>query len=93
MKIWNPLDLERVEKAAIRLILGKKNENYEDGLLRANLESLIKRSEKSCKTFAIKYMKYIVYSQKRKLNIEEKFSKTNTLKNSSIPYMQKIINS
>ena len=53
MKIWNPLDLERVEKAAIRLILGKKNENYEDGLLRANLWSLNKRREKLCKSFAI----------------------------------------
>ena len=32
----NALDLERVQKAAIRLILGEKYENYEDGLLGAN---------------------------------------------------------
>ena len=31
----NVLDLERVQKAVIRLILGEKYENDEDGLLRA----------------------------------------------------------
>ena len=50
----NALDLERVQKAAIRLILGEKYETYEDGLLRANLESLKERREKLCKTFAMK---------------------------------------
>ena len=49
--------VERVQKAAIRLILGERYENYEDGLLRANLESLKERREKLCKTLAIKYMK------------------------------------
>ena len=33
----NALNLERVQKAAIRLILGERYETYEDGLLRANL--------------------------------------------------------
>ena len=36
----NVLDLERVQKAVIRLILGEKYKNYEDGLLKVNLESL-----------------------------------------------------
>ena len=53
----NVMDLERVQKAAIRLSLGEKYENYEDGLLRANLESLKERREKLCKTFAIRCMK------------------------------------
>ena len=53
----NALDLERVLNAAITLI-GEKYWSYEDGLLRANLESLIKEiREKLCKTFAIKCMK------------------------------------
>ena len=42
----NVLDLERVKKAAIRLILGEKSTNYEDGLLRANLES--QKKGKNC---------------------------------------------
>ena len=104
----NALDLERVQKAAIRLILGEKYENYEDGLLRANLESLKERREKLCKTFAIKCMKSEnprinnIFSKKkikhgmdlRKYEkFEIKFAKTNRLKNSSIPFMQRILNS
>ena len=50
----NVLDLERVQKAAIKLILCGK---YEDELLRANLESLKERRETLCKTFTIKCMK------------------------------------
>ena len=41
------------DRAGKRLILGEKYENYEDGLLRANLWSLNKRREKLCKSFAI----------------------------------------
>ena len=48
------MDLERIQKAAIRLIQGEKYETYEDGLLRANLESLKERREKLCKTYATK---------------------------------------
>ena len=51
------MDLGRVQKAGIRLILGVKYDNYEDGVLRANLESLKERREKLCKNFAIKCMR------------------------------------
>ena len=49
--------LERVQKAAKRLILGEKYKNYENGLLRANLESLKERRGKFCNTFVMKCMK------------------------------------
>ena len=52
----NALDLERVQKTAIRLILGEKYENYEDWLLKANLDSLREKRDTLCKTFAIKCM-------------------------------------
>ena len=57
------------------LFLGEKYNNYEDGLLRANLESLKKRREKLCKTFAMKCMKsenprVDTIFQNRKLNME-----------------------
>ena len=42
----NPLDQERVQKAAERLIIGEKFEIYEDGLLTAHQESLKERGEK-----------------------------------------------
>ena len=41
----NALDLERVQKAAIRLSLGEKYENYEDGILTTNLEQIKERRE------------------------------------------------
>ena len=53
----NALDLEIVQKAAIRFSLGKKYVNYEDELLRANIESLKKRRKKLCKAFEIKCIK------------------------------------
>ena len=101
------MDLERVQKAAIRLILGERYETYEDGLLRANLESMKERREKLCKTFAIKCVKSenprinnIFSKRKTKHGMdlrknekyEVKFAKTNRLKNSSVPYMQRILN-
>ena len=53
----NAEDLERVQKAAVRLILGNKYENYEDGLIKANLDSLNVRRDVLCKKFAIKCIK------------------------------------
>merc|ERR1712208_58434 len=91
----------------LRLILGEKYETYEDGLLRANLESLKERREKLCKTFAIKCVKSenprvnnIFSKRKTKHGMdlrkdekyEIKFANTNRLKDSSVPYMQRILN-
>ena len=90
------------------VILGEKYENYEDGLLRTNLESPKEGREKLCKTFAIKCIKSEnprinnIFSKKKTRHgmhfrkyekFEVKFAKTNRLKNSSIPYMQRILNS
>ena len=78
-----------------------------DGLLRANLESLKERREKLCKTFAIKCIKSEnprinnIFSKKKTEHgmdlrknekYEVKFAKTNRLKNSSVPCMQRILN-
>ena len=48
----NSEDLERVQKAAVKLILGRNYENYEDALIKADLESLKTRREELCKKFA-----------------------------------------
>ena len=44
-------DLGRVQKAAVRIILGTRFENYEDALIKVNLESLEVRREELCKKF------------------------------------------
>ena len=100
-------DLERVQKAAIRLILGDKYENYENGLIKANLESLKDRRKALCKNFALKCVKSdnlrvknmfpikeINHSMKFR-NIEKyevDFANTGRLKDSAIPYMQRMLN-
>ena len=53
----NAEDLERVQKATVRLILGNKYENYEDGLIKANVDSLNVRRDVLCRKFAIKCIK------------------------------------
>ena len=50
----NSEDLERVQKAAVKLILGKNYENYEDALIETDLDSLKNRREELCKKFAMK---------------------------------------
>ena len=48
----NSEDLERVQKCALRIILGENFTNYEEALIHADLESLEERRENLSKTFA-----------------------------------------
>ena len=54
----NREDLERVQKSAVRIIVGGINyENYEAGLIKAGLESLEDRRKNLCNKFADKCIK------------------------------------
>ena len=103
----NSEDLERIQKAAIRIINGKHYENYEEALEKADLESLEKRREQLSKQFAKKSMNSEnirandMFPEKQKehqmnLRKEEEykvdFANTNRLQKSSIPYMQRLLN-
>ena len=48
----NRRDLERVQRAAVRVIMGKSFENYKHGLNVLNIDTLDKRREKLCLNFA-----------------------------------------
>ena len=48
----NRRDLERVQKAAVRVILGRNYSNYNDGLKKLKLENLNKRREGICLRFS-----------------------------------------
>ena len=100
-------DLERVQKAAVRIILGKNSENYEDALMKVDLETLKSRREELCKKFADKSSKSMnnranemfprkeISHQMKKRNQEVfvvKHANTERLKISSIPYMQRTLN-
>ena len=101
----NREDLERVQKSAVRIIIGKNYESYEDGLRKAGLESLEDRRENLCSKFANKCLKnektktmfpLRIKTHKMEARREEiftvNFANTERLKISSIPYMQNELN-
>ena len=50
----NKAALERVQKAAVRVILGNSSITYQEGLKKLNIEKLDNRREKLCLNFAKK---------------------------------------
>ena len=101
----NSSDLERVQKAAVRIIMGKNFENYEDALVRVNLPKLSDRRNELCLKFAKKCTQnektQSMFPLKRKLhemeirNSEEyqvNHANTEPMKKSAIPNMQRILN-
>ena len=104
----NSEDIERVQKAAIRIILGQKYEKYEDALIKVNLDSLKERREKLCEKFAQKCVDSDnvrcndMFEKRQKTHImvtrkEESYvvnhANTERLKKSAVPYLQRILNS
>ena len=101
----NRLTLERVQKAAVKVILKNKYTNYKEGLKTLNIESLDERRSKLCLKFAKNCLKIdkvkgifkkkenIHNMQKRRTKIfEEKNAKTKRYKISAIPYLSKLLN-
>ena len=97
------LDIERVQKVALRVILNSDYEDNESALMSAGLDTLHQRRTMLCKNFA----KSCVKSEKMKhmfpLNPStvdtrntEKFyvqhATTSRLADSAIPYMQRLLN-
>ena len=101
----NKQDLERVQKTALKIILGDKFQNYEKALYKLDIECLSDRREKLCLNFAIKSSKHSKLKHMFPKNenhtqmntrFKEKFkvehANTERLKNSSIIYMQNLLN-
>ena len=101
----NSEDLERVQKAAVKLILGKNYENYEDALIQADLESLQARREELCKKIAKKCVSSdnmrvnSLFTEKIKVHTmatrdeeyyQVKHANTGFLMKSAVPYMQRL---
>ena len=99
------LSIERVQKVALRIILKEGYEDYEHALEVSGLTSLNDRRTKLCKQFATKCTKSLKTCHMFPLNPRstsldtrhtEKFyvqhAKTGRLKNSAIPYMQRLLN-
>ena len=105
LTVRNKIDLERIQKAAVRVIMGKSYQNYLHGLKELRLETLEKRRENLCLRFAKKCLKNEKMKNlfptrkihhKMKTRNKEKFQtekiRTNRLKKAAIPYMTKLLN-
>ena len=105
LTLENSNDLERVQKAAVRTILGKKFENYEQALEEINLQKLTERRNDLCLKFAQKCTQSektenLFPLKKKNHDMEvrnpEKFivnyANTERLKKSAIPNMQRMLN-
>ena len=100
----NRRDLERVQKVAVRVILGKNYTSYKNGLQKLNIEALDERREKICLKFAKKclgneklrsmFPKNVTGNIKRRKTkvFKTKLIKTKRYKNSAIPYMVNLLN-
>ena len=94
----NRRDLERVQRCAVRVIMGEKYENYKHGLQSLRLETLEKRREILCLSFAKKCIKNDkVKSLFPRNSSKHKMKKRNKRKifkpvKSSIPYMVNLLN-
>ena len=97
--------LERVQKTSLRIILGDSYENYHSALEACNLKPLDERREEQSLKFAHKCLKHPVNKRLFPLNtnchnLHEKskekftvnFAKTEALKKSTIPYLQRRLN-
>ena len=101
----NIRDLERVQKVATRVILGKNYKNYNEGLKKLNLKRLDIRRENLCLNFAKKCLKNEklknMFPKRSRLHsmklreeevIKVKKKKTSRYERSAIPYMTKLLN-
>ena len=98
-------DIERIQKAAVKVILKEKYKDYSSALSELNLETLSKRREMLCLRFAKKCLKlnkfknmfplnekYHVMKQRKARKFKQNQSHTERYLKSSIPYMQSLLN-
>ena len=101
----NTNDLERVQKSAVRIILGDKYIGYTKSLEKLDMETLAERRKQLCLSFALKCRKnpktknmfpenQKMHTMKTRNTERYKVEHANTerLKNSAIIYMQNLLN-
>ena len=95
--------MESVQKVALRLILKENYPGYSAALELTGLETLAVRRDKLCLNFAKKCVKFPhttdMFPQNKKIRVTRKtekfvvpFARTERYKNSSIPYMARLLN-
>ena len=102
----NEKDIERIQKSAVRLILGRRYTTYQEALQELNIETLKERRKSLCLKFANKCLKNAKTKNMFKKNIKdhtmvtrnplkykESQVRTTRLHHSAIPYMERLLNS
>ena len=97
--------LERVQKSALRVIMGPRYTNYSDALMKLNLQTLDERRKLLCIKFAKKCLLVDKFKKMFPLNVKshkmekrnhERYrvnkSLTERHRVSAIPYMQRLLN-
>ena len=105
LTIKNIVDLERVQKAAVRVIIGHGYDSYSQTLKSLNIETLYERRERLCLRFAKKSLdvenfKHLFPSYKNDHNMKTRYSpkyeqsktSSNRYKISTIPHLQRMLN-
>ena len=104
LTLENTTSIERVQKSALAIILGKDYLSYENALARLDIEKLSTRREVLCKKFALKALKSEKYSSwfvteektyntRRKVNkLKPTQTRTARFNKSTIPYLTNLIN-
>ena len=98
-------DMERVQKTALKVILGDGYQDYETALKHCNLETLFSRRETRCLSFGLKCLEHPKHTKMFPLNVCEEelnlrdqnkfnvnFAKHSYYKDSAIPYIQNLLN-
>ena len=101
----NSADLERVQKSAVKIMLGDKYTSYENSLLKLDIENLSDRRKHLCLSFAKKCVKnektkhmfpQNIKKHQMETRMPEKFkvqhANTERFRKSSIIYMQHLLN-
>ena len=94
-------DLEKVQKCVLKII--EPELHYQEALFKLNLESLRERRDKLCLKFAKKSIQNtktmrmfpeneLIGDRSRKEKYKINYARTERLKRSSIPYMQRLLN-
>ena len=104
LPLENTTSIERVQKSALAIILGKEYESYSNALDLLKLEKLSTRREALCTKFALKSLKSEKYSSwyvldekvcntRSKINrLKPTQTRTACFEKSTIPYLTNLIN-
>ena len=104
LTVADKLSIERVQKAALQIVLGKDYTSYSSACESTNLKSLEERRLQLCKKFGIKAMKNQKHTKWFKVNPKVSrtrqqqpylcpvVSRTRRFENSPISYLTKLLN-